>query len=210
MRERLATQPDGMHRRPNRAAVSLRAAGNVLVSGKRRAATVRHVVAEADEIAPGERKIVTVAGRSIGVFNVGGEYFALRNRCPHQGGRLCEGQLWGVLQSERPGEFDYRPNREVLACPWHGWEFHLRTGQSWCAPEKLRVSRYAVATVAGADLVAGTGDQDDAGAPAPGMVKGPYVAETYPVERDGAYLVVELPSGERAGGTPAIASGSGD
>ena len=180
------------------------------MSGKRRAATVRHVVAEADEIAPGERKIVTVAGRSIGVFNVGGEFFALRNRCPHQGGALCEGQLWGVLQSERPGEFDYRPNREVLACPWHGWEFHLRTGQSWCAPEKLRVSRYAVATVAGADLVAGTGDQDDAGAPAPGMVKGPYVAETYPVERDGAYLVVELPSGERARGTPAIASGSGD
>ena len=180
------------------------------MSGKRRAATVRHVVAEADEIAPGERKIVTVAGRSIGVFNVGGEYFALRNRCPHQGGALCEGQLWGVLQSECPGQFDFQPSREVLACPWHGWEFHLRTGQSWCAPEKLRVSRYAVATVAGADLVAGTGDQDDAGAPAPGMVKGPYVAETYPVERDGAYLVVELPSGERARGTPAIASGSGD
>ena len=98
------------------------------------------MVAGADEIAPGERKIVTVAGRSIGVFNVGGEYFALRNRCPHQGGALCEGQLWGVLQSERPGEFDYRPSREVLACPWHGWEFHLRTGQSWCAPEKLRVT----------------------------------------------------------------------
>ena len=153
------------------------------------------MVAGADEIAPGERKIVTVAGRSIGVFNVGGEYFALRNRCPHQGGALCEGQLWGVLQSERPGEFDYRPSREVLACPWHGWEFHLRTGQSWCAPEKLRVNRYAVATVAGADLVSRDGPHDDAGAPAAGMVKGPYTAETYPVQRDGAYLVVELASG---------------
>ena len=152
------------------------------------------MVAGADEIAPGERKIVTVAGRSIGVFNVGGEYFALRNRCPHQGGALCEGQLWGVLQSERPGEFDYQPSREVLACPWHGWEFHLRTGQSWCAPEKLRVNRYAVATVAGADLVSGADPDKDAnaGAPAPGMVKGPYVAETYPVERDGAYVVVEI------------------
>ena len=161
------------------------------MSARRRAAT-RYVVAEANEIAPGERKIVTVAGRSIGVFNVDGEYFALRNRCPHQGGALCEGQLWGVLQSDRPGEFDYRPSREVIACPWHGWEFHLRTGQSWCAPDKLRVSRYAVATVAGAELAAGAEPQDDAGAPAPGMVKGPYVAETYPVERDGAYLVVEL------------------
>ena len=50
----------------------------------RRTATARYVVAAVDEIAPGERKIVTVAGRSIGVFNVGGEFFALRNRCPHQ------------------------------------------------------------------------------------------------------------------------------
>ena len=167
------------------------------MSARRRAAATRYVVAEADEIAPGERKIVTVAGRSIGVFNVDGEYFALRNRCPHQGGALCEGQLWGVLQSDRPGEFDYRPSREVIACPWHGWEFHLRTGQSWCAPDKLRVSRYAVATVAGAELAAGAQPRADASAPAPGMVKGPYVAETYPVERDGAYLVVELPGGER-------------
>ncbi|MDE0023866.1 MAG: Rieske 2Fe-2S domain-containing protein [Spirochaetaceae bacterium] len=176
------------------------------MSARRRAAAARYVVAGADEIAPGERKIVTVAGRSIGVFNLGGEYFALRNRCPHQGGKLCEGQLWGVLQSERPGEFDYQPSREVLACPWHGWEFHLRTGQSWCAPDKLRVSRYAVATVTGADLVSGNGPPDDAGAPAPGMVKGPYVAETYPVKRDGAYLVVELPTGERPTRMPAAGS----
>ena len=161
------------------------------MSAKRGAATKRYVVGPADEIAPGGRKIVTVAGRSIGVFNVGGEFFALRNRCPHQGGALCEGQLWGVLQSERPGEFDYRPSREVIACPWHGWEFHLRTGQSWCAPERLKVSRYAVDLVAGTDLPA------DPSAPEPGMVKGPYVAETYPVARDGAYLVVELPTGER-------------
>ena len=137
----------------------------------RRTATARYVVAAVDEIAPGERKIVTVAGRSIGVFNVGGEFFALRNRCPHQGGALCEGQLWGVLQSERPGEFDFRPSREVIACPWHGWEFHLRTGQSWCAPEKLKVSRYPVDTVAGSE-----GD----------MVKGPYARR--PTRRDGAYL----------------------
>ena len=164
----------------------------------RRTATARYVVAAVDEIAQGERKIVTVAGRSIGVFNVGGEFFALRNRCPHQGGALCEGQLWGMLQSERPGQFDFRPSREVIACPWHGWEFHLRTGQSWCAPDKLKVSRYAVATVTGAELAAVAEPRDDADPPAPGMVKGPYTAETYPVARDGAYLVVELPTGVRS------------
>ena len=115
----------------------------------------RHVVATAHEIAPGERKIVTVAGRSIGIFNVGGEFFALRNRCPHQGGALCRGQLWGVLRSEAPGEFQYDPSREILACPWHGWEFHIRTGQSWCTPARLRVRRYQVAQVSADQLAEG-------------------------------------------------------
>jgi 3-phenylpropionate/trans-cinnamate dioxygenase ferredoxin subunit len=128
---------------------------------------MKHVVATVDEIPPGGRKILDVAGRSIGVFNLDGEFFALRNRCPHQGGALCEGRLWGVLHATLPGEFEYEPSREILACPWHGWEFHVRTGQSWCEPERLRVRRYPV------------------------TVEERRV-ETYPVEIEGAYLVVEL------------------
>ncbi|MEE2775751.1 MAG: Rieske 2Fe-2S domain-containing protein [Acidobacteriota bacterium] len=155
---------------------------------------MKFVVAEAEEIEPGERKIVDVDGRSIGIFNVGGEFFALRNRCPHQGGALCEGQLWGVLRSDHPGEFDYDGSREVLACPWHGWEFQIRTGQSWCLPERLAVRAYDVAMVEGAEL-----DRD--APPAPGMVKGPYVAETFEITRDGAYLVIEVPSAGAVAGT---------
>jgi 3-phenylpropionate/trans-cinnamate dioxygenase ferredoxin subunit len=105
---------------------------------------MKYVVASTDEIQPGSRKIVDVGGRSIGVFNVDGEYFALRNRCPHQGGALCEGKLWGVLKAETPGAFEYSPSREILTCPWHGWEFHVRTGQSWCDPRRLRVRSYDV------------------------------------------------------------------
>jgi nitrite reductase/ring-hydroxylating ferredoxin subunit len=141
----------------------------------------KYVVAAGDEIPPGGRKIVTVAGRSIGVFNVDGEFFALRNRCPHQGGALCEGTLWGVLKADVPGAFEYDRTREILTCPWHGWEFFIRTGQSWCAPDRLRVRRYDVTV-------------EEVGAPAPGMVRGPYVVETYPVSVDGAYLVVDVPT----------------
>ena len=64
-------------------------------AGCYRLCRARYVVASADEIPPGGRKIVEVAGRSIGVFNVDGEFFALRNRCPHQGGAAVRGQLWG-------------------------------------------------------------------------------------------------------------------
>jgi nitrite reductase/ring-hydroxylating ferredoxin subunit len=140
---------------------------------------VKYVVGRADEIAPGERKIVDIEGRSIGVFNVDGEYFALRNRCPHQGGALCEGRLWGLLTASAPGTFDYSASKEILTCPWHGWEFHLRTGQSWCDPARLRVRRYDVTI-------------EDLHAPASGMVKGPYLVETYPVTVEGSYVLVDV------------------
>ena len=152
---------------------------------------MKFIVAAVDEISPGGRKIVEVAGRSIGIFNLGGEFFALRNRCPHQGGPLCQGRSWGALEAMRPGEFEYSRGGEILACVWHGWEFDIRTGQSWCDPAKLRVRRYDVDTEHGADLSAIEADTDS---PTAGMVKGPYVAETYPVEADGDYLVVEVAS----------------
>jgi 3-phenylpropionate/trans-cinnamate dioxygenase ferredoxin subunit len=173
---------------------------------------MRYIVATADEIPPGGRKIVEVAGRSIGVFHLSpagaraggldGEYFALRNRCPHQGGALCEGKLWGVLRAEVPGAFEYEPRREILTCPWHGWEFHVRTGQSWCEPERLRVRRYPVAVESGSTIAGADGDAAGGGLAAPpaaaidapraGMVRGPYLVETYPVAIDGAYVVVDV------------------
>ena len=104
----------------------------------------KHVVGTVDEIPPGGRKIVEVAGRSIGVFNVAGEFFALRNRCPHQGGPLCRGSVSGFVSSTGPGEYVYDRHGEILRCPWHGWEFDVRTGQSWFNPEKQRVRRYPV------------------------------------------------------------------
>ena len=58
---------------------------------------MKFVVGKVDEIPPGGRKIVRIAGRSIGVFNVDRGFYAIRNRCPHQGAALCEGKLWGVL-----------------------------------------------------------------------------------------------------------------
>lgn len=149
---------------------------------------VRYIVATVDEIPPGGRKIVEVAGRSIGIFNLGGEFFALRNRCPHQGGPLCEGKTFGLIQARVPGEVEYSRAGEILTCAWHGWEFDIRTGRSWCHPERLRVRRYAVSVEPGDTLLAADT------APVPGKTPGPYVAETYPVSTKGHYLVVEVAS----------------
>jgi 3-phenylpropionate/trans-cinnamate dioxygenase ferredoxin subunit len=135
------------------------------------------VVATVDEIPPGERKIVDIAGRSIGVFNVRGEYFAVLNRCPHQGGPLCRGNTHGFLRSDGVGEFHYSRAGEILRCPWHGWEYDLRTGQSWFDPGRVVVRRYDVSVVPGIPQ---------------GLEKGPYVAETFPVSVEQQYVVVEV------------------
>jgi 3-phenylpropionate/trans-cinnamate dioxygenase ferredoxin subunit len=135
----------------------------------------RHVVAAVGEISPGERKIVTVRGREISVFNIGGEYFALLNRCPHQGGELCRGTLIGLVTSSEPGRFDYSRPGEMLKCPWHGWEYDIRTGQSWCDPNDTKAKAYAVTVEPGETLA-----------------RGPFVAETFTVSVEQAYIVVEL------------------
>lgn len=104
----------------------------------------RHVVATTAEIPPGARKIVEIDGRSIGIFNVDGRFYALRNRCPHEGARLCEGVLSGLVASTAPGEYTYQRSGEILRCPWHGWEFDVTTGLSSFDPGRTRVRAYPV------------------------------------------------------------------
>ncbi len=135
----------------------------------------KHVVAAVADLPPGSRKLLTIRGRPIAVFNLGGEFFGLFNRCPHQGGSLCEGIATAVVTADRPGEYRMSRHGEIIRCPWHGWEFDIRTGQSWCEPERISTRQYPVAVEHGVDLV-----------------KGPYVAETIPVTVEEDYVVVEL------------------
>jgi 3-phenylpropionate/trans-cinnamate dioxygenase ferredoxin subunit len=105
---------------------------------------VSHVVAPAVELPPGTRRIIEVEGRSIGVFNVDGRYYALRNACPHQGAPLCLGSIGGTMVESRPGEYRWEREGEILRCPWHGWEFDLTDGKSVFNPHRTRVRSYQV------------------------------------------------------------------
>ncbi len=104
----------------------------------------RHVVGRVTELPPGERTIVEAEGRSIGVFNVHGRFFALRNSCPHQAAPLCLGPIKGMTLPSRPGEYVWARDGEILRCPWHGWEFDLTNGRSIFNPHKMRVRTYTV------------------------------------------------------------------
>ncbi len=126
---------------------------------------VRHVIAPVEELPPGTRKFLTIDERPIAVFNIKGEFFGLLNRCPHQGAALCDD----------PGEIEYTRLGEIIRCPWHGWEFDIRTGQSYCDPKRFRARAYPVNVEPGASVV-----------------KGPYVAETLAVSVESDYVVVDL------------------
>ena len=134
----------------------------------------RHVVAPVAEIPPGGRKVVEAAGKRIVVFNLDGAFFALLDRCPHQGGPLSGGILCGLVQSEEPGTYRVSRAREFIRCPWHQWEFDIRTGKSWFDPRRTKVRPFPVSVEPGAALV-----------------EGPYRAETIPVRVEDAYVVIE-------------------
>jgi 3-phenylpropionate/trans-cinnamate dioxygenase ferredoxin subunit len=163
----------------------------------------RHVVGRVGDLADGSRIIVEVKGHSIGVFNSGGEYFALLNRCPHAGAELCRGSVVPRLDSPRPGIYERDDSRPFIECPWHGWEFDLATGQSYLKGNRAQVRSYSVGQehMAGSagpehDCVAAIRSDGDLG-----RRPGPFRAEVIPIDVEGDYLVIQLRRPRGRGGS---------
>ncbi len=71
-------------------------------------------LATLDELSAGMAKEVEFEGRIYALFNVDGVISAIDGICPHQGGPLADGQVQGT----------------TVTCPWHGWQFDVRTGKT--------------------------------------------------------------------------------
>jgi nitrite reductase/ring-hydroxylating ferredoxin subunit len=145
----------------------------------------RHIVGPVSDLPAGSRRIVTIGRRSIGVYNVDGHYFAIRNRCPHQGGPLCLGTTSGLATAVFPD--DDAPavlmerEGEIVKCPWHGWQFDMRTGEAIFG-EGVRVATYKAYR---ADELSGPSDD----------VVVPDNVETYRTVVEDGYVIVEIPLG---------------
>jgi 3-phenylpropionate/trans-cinnamate dioxygenase ferredoxin component len=86
-------------------------------------------VCKTDELPEGSMRLVTADdGRKIGVFNCGGELFAIEDRCSHDDGPLAE------------GEFDSESC--TVECPRHGSLFDLRTGRPRSLPAYMPVETF--------------------------------------------------------------------
>ena len=95
-----------------------------------------HEVVGLGDLAAGQGRIVEVAGKQLAMFNVDGSYHAIDNSCPHRGGPLGDGMLNGT----------------TVTCPWHGWQFDCKTGQSTMNPT-MGVACFAVTTEADSVMV---------------------------------------------------------
>ena len=89
---------------------------------------MRVAVCPVEELPPGELRAVDVDRRSICVINSGGRFYAVRNRCPHQGSQLAKGTVAGTMVPSAPHQLVYGMEGRVLRCGWHAWEFDLETG----------------------------------------------------------------------------------
>lgn len=85
------------------------------------------VVGKKDDLKPGEAKIVNVNGNEVALYNVDGEFYATSNTCLHRGGPLGDGFLEG----------------NVITCPWHGWQYDVKTGACSMNPQ-MKVNCYEV------------------------------------------------------------------
>lgn len=106
-----------------------------------------HFVVAADAIDPGERVLVDIQDREIAVFNVDNTFHALSNYCIHQGGPVCEGTVTGTVTEDDDG-LKYEKDGEIVSCPWHAWEFDIKTGRHLARPQ-YRLPTYEITVVDG-------------------------------------------------------------
>jgi nitrite reductase/ring-hydroxylating ferredoxin subunit len=93
-------------------------------------------IAAADDVAPGEGRVVEAGGRTLALFNVAGTFYAIDNTCAHRGGPLGEGDL----------------DDRIVTCPWHAWRWDVTTGANANNPA-VRVPCFPVTVENGAVFV---------------------------------------------------------
>ena len=103
------------------------------------------------------RKIVGFDGFEVAVFMLDGEFFAYLNHCPHMGGPACQGKMIAkveeILADDRTSKgMAFSKTRLHVVCPWHGFEFDIRTGIHPGNP-KARLRRMKVAVTDGDVIV---------------------------------------------------------
>ena len=105
-------------------------------------------VAKISEFQDGDRRIVLVGDKEVGIFRDRGQFYAYSNTCVHQGGPACEGLIIAKVEErimpDKTSRGMYFSETETnFVCPWHGYEYDLKTGEC-IANRKLKLRQYQV------------------------------------------------------------------
>ena len=111
-------------------------------------------VCAVDDVEPGAMRPLDLDGTKVLLMRTAdGEYHALRNSCSHMGALLSDGRLQAMMDTSADGGYEISASAEVIRCPWHGYEFDVRSGRCAGDPDAVRVKTYNVSTRDGRVLV---------------------------------------------------------
>jgi nitrite reductase (NADH) small subunit len=111
-------------------------------------------VGQVDEFPVGKCRVVTVGDVEVGIVRLAnGEMHAIRNRCPHKGAPICRGIVGGTWPPSQVGSLDFAHDGEVLICPWHGYEYDIKTGVELYHESPTRLRKYQTSVEAGSVFV---------------------------------------------------------
>jgi nitrite reductase (NADH) small subunit len=106
------------------------------------ATPAEHRIGRLDDFPPFQVATVEVAGRKIGVVRNGDIVYAFANRCPHHGAPMCAGKVSGTMLPSDPDQYHFALEGLVVKCPWHAYEFDLRSGESLGGVMSARLAMY--------------------------------------------------------------------
>jgi nitrite reductase (NADH) small subunit len=91
-----------------------------------------YTIGQVDSFPPGTRLRVEIGRKVIAVFNIDGRFYAIHDRCPHQFAPLSRGKIQGTLvcSADTNWEPEWTCEGEIVVCPGHGMEYHVKTGQA--------------------------------------------------------------------------------
>ncbi|MGH7915174.1 MAG: Rieske (2Fe-2S) protein [Candidatus Binataceae bacterium] len=116
-------------------------------------------VGKLSEFKEGDRRVVFLGDMEVGVFRQDGRFYAYSNTCLHQGGPACEGLIIAKVEEKvaadgTSGGLYFSPDELHFVCPWHGYEYDLRTGE-FVGNRRLKLKKFQVIEKGGDVYVAG-------------------------------------------------------
>ena len=91
------------------------------------------LIGRASEFSDPGRKLVGFEEFEVAIFKLDGEFYAYLNHCPHMGGPACQGKMIAkveesIAQDRTSRGMIFSKSKMHVVCPWHGFEFDIRTG----------------------------------------------------------------------------------